>query len=393
MQRLGFNAWTQQYQPLYTISLGASLEQLGLLTTLGNLVNPIVTMPMGWLADKFSVKKTLLLGMVMEILIPLIYALAWDWQMLIPAAIFGVAETSVLTLVENVIIANALKDEERGTGFGIINSLSMVPAIFSPMIAVYIVAAYGGLNAEGIRPLFWIMALTGVMLLIFMFIFLEEERVTNSSELPTNSGLFKDFKNVFNEGVALKRMLACSLLDGLGFGMMLTYSPVFAVNVKGATPIILGLMGITQSLGTLLAAGPIGRLADKIGRKRAMYTIKPIWYLSTILFILAPSPEFLVFVFILRSLSMSTGLLWQTMQMELVPPSQRGRWSSIINLFRLLTTIPAPLIGSWLWTQFDPSMPFIVHTILDVGLLMPTLSTIPETLKRERKGKLPQKVA
>jgi MFS family permease len=386
MQRSAFTSSIQQYQPLYITSLGANIEQLGLLNTLGNFVNPILTVPIGWFADKFSVKKALILGMLMEILASLIFALAWDWKMLIPAAILGGTlgtEMAGLMLIENVVVANAVTEKELGTGLGIIISLSMIPSIIFPIIASYIVIVYGGLNEEGIRPLYWIMTLTGIILLIFMSTFLEEERASGSSELRVKSSVFKDFKKVFNEGVALKRMLACVLIDGLGFGMMLPYSSLFAVNVKGATAFIVGFIGVTQSLGTFLTAGLVGKLADKIGRKRTMYTIKPIWYLSTILFILSPSPEFLMFVFVLRSLSMSTGLLWQTMQMELVPPSCRGRWSSIIALVRPIASIPAPLIGSYLWTQFDPSMPFVVHTILDVCLLMPILSTIPETLRKK----------
>ena len=62
---------TQNYTSIYTVELGADPIGLGSLTGVGSLVNTFLSAPAGWLADRYSLKKIFLLGLVLEALVPL----------------------------------------------------------------------------------------------------------------------------------------------------------------------------------------------------------------------------------------------------------------------------------------------------------------------------------
>lgn len=233
----------QVYQSLYIVGLGANVEQVGFLTALGTLGNAINSFLFGWLTDRYNQKKVVLAAIALGAGVPLIYARATSWEMLIPACFLGAGiGTSVITLVTNVVTANSLKDGDRATGISLIRSLSIIPSIIGPMIAAYIVSSSGGLTAEGIRPLYLLIFVMEILILVFSFIALEGTR-KSTDKSKVKSSVVQSFKAMFKEGKAIKRITMITLLDGLAFGMITPYVSLFAVRVKGATPAILGQIG------------------------------------------------------------------------------------------------------------------------------------------------------
>ncbi len=58
--------------------------------------------------------------------------------------------------VENVVVANSLKDEDRATGFSVVTALSLIPTVLAPLAAGALLIRLGGLTAENVRLLFLI---------------------------------------------------------------------------------------------------------------------------------------------------------------------------------------------------------------------------------------------
>ena len=83
-------------------------------------------------------------------------------------------------------------------------------------------------------------------------------------------------------------------------------------------------MGTIGTLGSLIFLVPFGRLADKYGRKKIIYLTRPFNYLSILVVILAPSPEYLILAAFLGALQTVGNLMEITMEHELVPAEQRG---------------------------------------------------------------------
>ena len=373
-------AWglTQNYTSIYTVELGADPIQLGSLRGIGDLVNVFLSAPVGWFADKYSLKKMFVFGLALEALMALGYAFSWNWQMLVIPVVFFSMTMITTWSIERVLLANALKRKDRATGFGVLSMISQLPMIIAPTLGGIIVTWLGGLSAEAIRPLYYIsFALSSLMLLWVCWKLQEPKtRLKQSQE-----GFIESFRRVLAGKKEIKRWLLIELLGSFTFGSTMPFIMVYAAEIKHADAMLLGFMGSAMTIVSMLSSVPFGKMADKIGRKKTIMLLRPTLYASYLLLIWAPRPEFLILAFALRGILWSTFNVWMTMKLEMVPMDQRGRWTGAINTFRSIVRIPAPVIGGILWTYVDPSIPFLLLILIDALIRMPLLLTIPDTLE------------
>ena len=126
----------------------------------------------------------------------------------------------------------------------------------------------------------------------------------------------------------------------------------------------------------------IGRIADKIGRKKAFYILIPFFSVANLILIWAPSPIWLLVSGFLMGFRMIAAFSYGSMTPELVPPDCLGRWRGLIGFVTGLMSIPAPVIGGFIWERFGPEWVFMLITVLDLLVLTPLLYTVPETLEK-----------
>jgi MFS family permease len=138
----------------------------------------------------------------------------------------------------------------------------------------------------------------------------------------------------------------------------------------------------TATVVARIAVGiPFGRLADRVGRKRVIYLVTPLWYAANILLILSPNAVTLVLSAVLQVFySLSSGIT-SAMTLELVPLEEQGRWSGILGFFSGALTIPAPVLGGLIWQELGPAWVFVIPVVFDILVRLPLLSMVPETLK------------
>jgi MFS family permease len=160
----------------------------------------------------------------------------------------------------------------------------------------------------------------------------------------------------------------------------------FAHEIKGAEPFIIGFMATATIAVRVLFSTPLGRLADKIGRKKLFYLLTPLVCISHLLLVFAPSPELLVISAVLFGFRMITMIVVQgAISAELVPIDCIGRWRGILGLFRGLASILAPIIGGIVWESLGPIYVFLIPVVIDVLIRVPLMLIIPETLQKNRK--------
>ena len=163
------------------------------------------------------------------------------------------------------------------------------------------------------------------------------------------------------------------------------FVPLYAHQFKGADEFLLGGISTACAIVPLLASIPLGRLADRHGRKKLLFAIAPLAYAANLCLILAPTSETGATVSLLlygvlfgfNSISMS---LTPSMAAEIMPKNQMGRWIGIISLFRGLLAIPAPLIGGVIWEHIGPQYTFLAAIAIDLVLRLPLLGLVRETL-------------
>ncbi len=374
---------TQNYTSVYIVKLGANPLQLGGLNSVGSLFSSLLALPIGWLADYYSLRKIYIISLTFTLLVPLIYALANSWELTVVPIMISYINMWSISLLESIIITESLQEKNRATGFGLSYAASGVASIISPTIAGIILSHLGGLSTQSMKVLFIIHFFIILASFIWVSANLEEVRLFPQP----NRGSFKEFRRLFRYS-GVEKWLIVETLGAFIFGAITPFVMVYAAEVKGADALTLGLMGSAQNLTYTISSIPLGKLADTIGRKRTIAVLRPILYTSILLLVFAPNNTYLIIASALRGLTWGAMSAWSSFRMELVDSEWRGRWSGVIGLLRGLARTPASLVGGLLWTNIDPSAPFIMLVIVDITIRLPLILMMPETLKQNHKHHL-----
>lgn len=384
MDRLAYQM-VLPYLSIYIVALGASKTQLGLIISLGMVLGGLIAPFVGWWIDQMGPKKIYLAGIGMLAIAYLTYGWAHDWTIAFGAMIaywigFSVSIQSCATVC-GVCLAN----RDRATGMMICETFGAgLLGILGPILGAALVTTFGGVTVSGIRPLFFLAFL--FTLGTFVIVQTQLSNLRGQRARATAPNVLRDLQEVFREGHHLKRWLGIASVGMLPMGMVFPFSQVFAYEYKGANELILAAMVTSAALSSIVFAIPLGRLADRLGRKRILYVTIPLFWLSNITLVVAPHPLVLLGVGALQGFFYITGPIAAAMERELVPAEQMGRWIGIARLTKMLVSAGCTALAGIIWDSVEPPFVFLTFVAIDLLVRMPLLMTMPETLwiRRER---------
>ncbi|HSM88812.1 MAG TPA: MFS transporter, partial [Desulfobacterales bacterium] len=341
------------YLSIYIMALGASGVQLGIVNSIGMVVAGFCGPFTGWLIDRIGPKRIYLIGIAVTCASYLCYGCAQSWELTIIAMVcywLGYA-TSIHSCA--TICGNCLVNQDRATGMLICETVAAgLLGVAGPMIGTWLVTLFGGVNPDGIRPLFF----SGIVVTLGTFVIVatqlsESKCITASSHKPH---LLRDIAQVFKGARNLKKWIVISSISQLPLGMVLPYTQAFAYSVKGASEWTLGAMVTGSALTSIVFAIPFGRLADRIGRRKVLFCTIPLFWASNLLLIVAPSPAVLLVAGILQGFYFIGAPIASAMERELVPPEQMGRWLGINRLFKMVLSAGMALTAGVIWDKIGP---------------------------------------
>jgi len=374
---------TTQYSSIYATLLGANPVQLGSLQSAGNAVGALAALPAGWFIDYYSLRNVFLTGTTMLVVSGLLYFAAPGWAWLYVAVVIYYLAMRVTCTACTVTCAAELPNEDRATGRGLCRTMASPVAIAAPLLAAWLISQFGGISVEGIRPLYVVQALVFVAILVLLLTRLSAARTR--SRPGGGQRVLSGFVQVFRQGPDVGRLMVVMGLMELPWTIAQPFMPVYAHEFKGADEFILGGIAMTSTLVPMLASIPIGRLADRHGRKKLLFAITPLTYAANLLLVMAPvsgvgtSLCLLLYglLFGFNSIGMA---LASSMAAEIMPQEQMGRWTGVVGLFRGLLSIPAPTVGGLIWKHLGPQYVFLIAIGIDVCVRLPLLARIRETL-------------
>ena len=211
--------FTNQYNAIYTVGLGADSVQLGSLSSIGSALSALVSIPTGWLVDRKGVRLFSLLAIILSAGGALFYALAHDWHVLIAAAVLASMATRFSSTSSSVICADSVQNQDRVTAQNLCGILSSVASTISPLVAAYLVTAFGGMNQEGIRPLYTLRFAGYGLVFLFVAFKLREPQWEHLGEAKRSLGFISDFRQLFQGRPGLKRWVIVSALTALPMPM------------------------------------------------------------------------------------------------------------------------------------------------------------------------------
>lgn len=373
-----FQRLTVPYDSIYVRQLGADPVQLGIVNSFAHVMGTFISIPVGWLQDRYSLRKIFLTGAAMSLVVSSIYALATDWVMIIPAMLLSTLAMRIGSCL--TICDVSVKSEDRSSCKGICDGVFATPSLLAPTLAALVITHFGGMRVEGIRPLYWIQLVAGIIL---FFLLATQVTEIGRPDVKTRFGFIGDHREVFKRGTALKRWIMFAVVTTFSTAMVTPFTQPFAHEIKEADQFILGGM-ITAGLAVqILFSASLGSIADRTGRKKMIYITEPLYWASNLILVFAPFRELLIVSSILGAFRMITNYVCITpLMVELVPIDCIGRWRGILGLFQALVSIPAPIIGGIIWETIGPSYIFLISVSIDILVRIPMLTTIPEKPRR-----------
>ncbi len=375
------------YLSIYVLALGATATQLGFVISIGMIVAAFFSPFIGWFIDRIGPKRIYLLGISLLAVSYLAYGMAEHWTMAIVAMVAYWLGNSVSIHSCAVVCGNCLANEDRAKGMLFCETVAGgLMGMVGPVLGAWIVATAGGVSVNGIRPLFFF-ALFGTFS-TFLVVLAQLSNHRWAGTRRTRSNLFQDLHQVLQEGHYLKRWLIIASVGQLPLSMVFPFSQAFAHVVKGADEFTLAAMVAGLALAPVAFAIPLGRLADKIGRKTILYITIPLFWVSNLILVFAPNPAFLIVSGVLQGFYYISNPISAAMERELVPAEQMGRWLGIARFFRMLFNACLASVAGLIWDMLGAQYVFLVFIGLDIVLRMPLLVSMPETLRLQLKSRV-----
>lgn len=369
------------YLSIYIVALGASATQLGMVNGLGMMVAGLMGPLVGWWIDGNGPRKIYLVGIALVAVSYFIYGTAMVWTVTLGAMMVYWVGPSISNHSCATVCGNCLANKDRATGMMVCETVAAgLLGMAGPMLGAWVVTGSGGVNVSGIRPLFFLAFAVTLGTLFVVFTRLSRQRWGSGKKM--GSKIVRDVYWVLKEGQNLRRWLIVGSLGSLPVAMVFPFSQVFAHNLKGTNEFVLGAMVTGSALASIAFAIPLGRLADRVGRKKVLFITIPLFWTSNVLLVLAPNPAFLLLAGILQGFYYIGSPISMAMERELVPADQMGRWLGITRCSRMLAGACMAFLAGVVWDRLGAQYVFLTFVGIDLLLRMPLLLGMPETLHK-----------
>lgn len=374
------------YISIYIIALGATATQLGIVNSIGMAVAGIIAPLTGWLMDKNGPKFIYLVGISLLAVFYFLFGIANFWQITIAGMVAYWVGFSVSIQSCATICGTCLSNRDRATGMMICETVAAgVLGMAGPMLSAWIVVKFGGTNIEGIRPVFFACAFITIISFVYILLQLSNQRIRLTQRgIPSEnkgekSHASRDILRVL-KGDHRKRWLVIAAIGQVPLSMVFPFAQLYAYQVKSATPFVLGAMVTGAAATSIVFAIPLGRWADRIGRKTILYIVAPLFWVSCVMLVWAPHPAFLILAGIMQGFYYIAAPIAAAMERELVPPDQMGTWVGVARAFRMMLNAGLTLACGIIWDRVGPQYVFLIFVAIDVIIRMPLLINMPETL-------------
>ncbi|MDH5447721.1 MAG: MFS transporter [Candidatus Bathyarchaeota archaeon] len=361
------------YFSLYVFGLGGTEITIGLIAALGSTTFVISAIIGGHIADLYG-RKTLISLMTIALgLSQFLVAFAPNWQFLTLAIILA----NVCWIFEPAfwaILADSINEQKRGTAFAFYSCLSFLPWAIMPSIGGYLIDIHGI-----ITPMRWAyvgLAIVGVTAgIIRMFMLTETISPQNkqADEQYSVKELGKLVKDAFKEHLqtwswmphSTLALTAIYILWAFEYGLVEPYWIVYAEEIIGLTSTQWGIIiGVGSAISITSKILIVGKLLDKFSRRKILLATTALDIFTYLLFIRCG-----MFIQVL-ALWTASSFIWSfyeptysSLEADLIPKERRGRVFAAFGVAWSTFSVPASLLGGFIYEQVSPELSFIMASV------------------------------
>lgn len=372
--------------PAFLASLGAGPAKLGVIEGIAESVASLAKLLSGYFADRWTRRKPLVVSgyIVANAVKPLLAVVNWWGQVLAIRFVDRFAKGARGT-ARDVMVAESVSKERMGSAYGLIQAMDSAGAIAGPLMALWILE-----RGHGMRTVFWMAAIPGILCVLVALLGIRESKTTSTKTEKFNFPA--ELGDEHRDLIAGQRFGGDSVPTASPARLPRTFYYVLFVvglfSIGNSSDMFLVLraenVGIPVSLAPLLglifnitytlAAWPAGRLSDRVSRRTVAalgYLVFAVVYVS----FAAGTSRILIWAamsFYGLFYALTTPVL-KALVVDTAAPDVRGRALGIYFSVTSVAALLASVIAGELWKLFGAQVPFYVSSgtaFLSAALLM-----------------------
>ena len=333
--------------PLFLTTLGASKTEISLIEGIAESTASVLKSLSGWWSDKIGRNKPfMIIGYgITALLSPLFAFVTTPLQVLSIRFVERVGKGIRTAPRDSLVAGSSEENNNAGLNFGFHKAMDNSGAIVGPLIAFAVLAAFPG----DYRRVFLFAAIPGLLGLLSIIFFVKEAKRAKSERLGKIS--FRDFPKDFYLFLAI--VFLFTLGNSTDALLLLKASDV------GVSDAFIPIMYLVFNSVSVAFAVPLGKLSDKIGRKRIIIGGYLMFSLIYFGFGKAATPFAIVGLFAFYGLySAATDGIQKALVSDIIGKEKKGTGLGLYNMILGMTLLPASLIGGWLYDTFNNQVPF-----------------------------------
>ena len=338
--------------PLYLTSVfGATPALVGLVEGIAESLASLLKVFSGYVTDKYRKKKKLAFaGYSTGLLYKLALMVSTSWVGVLGARAIDRIGKGIRTAPRDVLVSENADRGSLGKAFGIHKALDMAGSAAGILAAFFLLAGLKG-QAINYKSFFLVSMIPAVFGLVALLLVKEK----NAAAAPPKREAF--WKNLKAVNGNLKLYLAVSFIFTIGNSSN-TFLLLRAKSIGFTDQNVVLLYFIYNTVAALLSI-PLGKLSDRIGKKKLLicgYIAFAIVYAG---FALVHSPAVMVCLFILYgTYTAMTAGVERAYIAEISPPALKGTMLGLQSTLVGIALLPASVIAGFLWTAFGAAAPF-----------------------------------
>ena len=345
--------------PLYlSAAFGATPALIGLIEGIAESLASLLKVFSGYITDKFGKKKPIaFIGYAAGLVYKVALILAGSWGGVLGARVIDRVGKGIRTAPRDVMVCDSADGNNLGKAFGVHKALDMAGSAIGIFISYLLLEKAG--KTAAYKELFAISIIPAILGLL-MFFFIKEKRTHEHAK--KREPFWQNIKKLDGQ---LKLYLFVAFLFTLGnssnaFLLLRAKSVGFDDNNVILLYLIFNLSASILSI-------PLGRLSDRVGRKKLLvagYIVFSAVYLG---FAFASSQVTIIIAFVLYGFysAMITGVE-RAFIAEISPVDLKGSMLGLHSTIVGIALLPSSVIAGLLWVRFGASSPFLFGSVMSL---------------------------
>ena len=335
--------------PLFLANvLGADKAVIGLIEGIAESTASILKVFSGWLSDRIGSRKWLMAaGYGLAVLSRPIMAMSVSWREVLASRFVDRLGKGMRTAPRDAILAESTETAYLARAFSLHRSMDTLGAVVGPLTAFFIL----GLFQNNYRLVFWMSIIPGIIAVLLIIFFITEKGKERTLAAQRPRLTLRHFNWRFRLFIVIAAIFA--------FGNSSDAFLILKAQQTGIQPTLIPIVYLTFNLLYALSAIPAGMAADRFGKRRIILLGFILFSLVYYGFAVTEDSRGIWGLFVLYGIFMGlTEGIQKAYLATIIPPDFKATAFGVYNTVVGLATLPASIIGGWLWDAFSSSATF-----------------------------------